>query len=36
MRSKYPEIELHVIGDARKADTAIEAIADAAVTAAYL
>lgn len=36
VRSKYPEIELHVIGDARKADTAIEAIADAAVTAAYL
>lgn len=36
VRSKYPEMELYVIGDAKKADTAIEAIADAAVMAANL
>lgn len=36
MAEQYPQTELHVIGDARKADTAIEAIADAAIMAAAL
>lgn len=36
IRCKYPQTELHVIGDAKKADTAIEAIADAAIMAAAL
>jgi pyruvate/2-oxoglutarate dehydrogenase complex dihydrolipoamide dehydrogenase (E3) component len=36
IRNEFPEIELHVVGDAVKADTAIEAITDAALTAASL
>lgn len=36
IQEQYPDIKLCVIGDARKADTAIEAIADAAITAANL
>ena len=36
IRNEFPKIELHVVGDAVKADTAIEAITDAALTAASL